>query len=195
MRGGPPTRRTEPPEPSHAHEHQWRVPEHTSAFRYEDGAVHVEDECHYTEGKTAGHSERLDETFYETTYVCEERRVHRFDLMRIERYGPRNAEVAKTLAAGRDGLSELYDECPRLVEEVEQRAAERLTGRSDADDGPRACEWVRRGSVMSGEHSIDVSVSHGETTAQSTSASDVDDVRVGKNTYKLTYEHTETHRT
>lgn len=125
----------------HAHEHEWRLPQDPSfAFEYEDGALHVFEHCEYVEQKSAGTSERLDETFYETVYECEAVRARRYDLSRIERLEKteNGHESVETLAETRDELQDFYDESPALFEKLEQRGAARLLGRADDVDEPRA---------------------------------------------------------
>jgi hypothetical protein len=163
-------RRTAPPSNPHAHEHEFRVIEDDSAFFYEDGALFVTERCDYIEQRSAGHSKRLDETFYETMYECETERTHRFDLVSIEHkyVETEDTEGYLRLADGADELLTLYDEYPTLFEEIERAAAQRL-----CDDGD-AIDFTSKLSVDHSDHQITV---------------EVDDEQ-----YRLTYEFTEVKR-
>lgn len=171
------SRHRAPPEPSGAHEHEWHVREDESALLYEDGAVYVYEDCEYVEITGSATSERLDETFYETGFECDASRYHRFDLVGIERLhglADQHEDFAETLCEGRDYVLEAYDRDPKLVEEIEQRAAEVVC--DGADGPPEAFGWIHRGHVDESAHYVTVEVfhSHGRTFE-----------------YRLTFEHTE----
>jgi hypothetical protein len=163
---------------THAHDHEWYVPE--DAWIYEDGAMHLTEACRYVEQRSAGHSERLDETFYETMYECSERRSHRFDLVKIERYrGDDNMGAAVTVAEAadafemRDGMSQV------LLEEIELEARERLSEGYDDDRHPLVVEWFAYDGVDTSTHTVDVRVTYDGLDAEL------------QGWYRLTYEHTE----
>jgi len=61
-------RRTTPPEPDHVHEHEFVGEPEIFNDGYEFTVTHY---CDYAEHSSAGHSERLDETFYKTEYSCD----------------------------------------------------------------------------------------------------------------------------
>jgi hypothetical protein len=137
----------------HAHQHEWRIPQTDAAFNYEDGALYVHEHCHYVEQKCVGTSSR-GETYYETMYECEGHRAHRYDLVGIKRIemdqseelGGIVANVAERLAESREEVLELHDEHPMLAEEIESRAAERLTEGADGDPHPLAFETAIEGT-------------------------------------------------
>lgn len=146
------------------HDHEWLIEQTNDAFLYEDGAVHIFEECEYADERPAGHSERLDETFYETVFECEARRSHRFDLTGIRALDGDGDPIA-TLAEGSfEAVQEAYEQHTELVEQIEQRAAERLC--ADGDDEPLALDWVQYGAVDTDEHTvtIDLGGDHYELT-------------------------------
>jgi len=109
------------------HEHEYRVPDSDDAFIYEDGAIIIFEECVHEDVLSSTHSERHDETFYETGPQCDHSRSHRFDLTTIEAiHRTENAEFTGRLTESREEVIELYDQCPSFVEEIEERAAEKL---------------------------------------------------------------------
>jgi hypothetical protein len=169
-------RRTAPPSNSHAHEHEWIVIEDDSAYMYEDGALFIRQECMYSEERSAGHSSRLDETFYETMYECGTERTFRFDLVTIEHqyceaYEDDDIDGRMTLAEGREAIHSIYDRHPELVEEIERAARKSLLG---TDTQPEAMAFHDWECVDTSDHSIYVNV-EGER-------------------YRLTYEFTERKR-
>jgi hypothetical protein len=168
--------RRAPPEPSHAHEHEWAGPDDDSGFIYEDGAMYITEHCRYSEERAAGHSDRLDETFYETMYACEASRFHRFDLTKIEHVYFRDdgEEGLLTLTAGESVFDFGDDVPPELLEAIEHAAREKLTKPTDDYDEPQVHDWVWRDGVDTDDHHVEV--------------------EVGGETYRLTYSHTEAGR-
>jgi hypothetical protein len=156
---------------THAHDHEWRPPADDSAFNYEDGALHIRERCDYVEQRSAGTSQRLDETFYETVYECGARRVHRFDLSEIRAWNREDGSY--TLIADAETVFDMDGVEDVLLEQIEQRAAERLTETTDGDE-PMALEWFHYDGVDTGTHEFLV--------------------EVGDTDYLLTYRHTEVTR-
>lgn len=177
---------------SHAHEHEWAVPEHSDAWLYEDGAMHVWEDCRYIEQRSAGHSERLDETFYETMYECDASRSHRFDLTGIERVtGPLDegsdlrgddTDAAQTLSEGADVFEIAEDVGDVLLEEIELAAAQRLSEGLEDDPHPVVVDWFSYDGVEHGPHYVEVHVE--------CDLLEPDDC----GWYRLRYEHTDTER-
>lgn len=66
---------------SFAHEHEW-TEEPNEIF--EDGAWQVNQPCTFVEILGSQHSERLDETFYETGRECDARKHTRLDASRVQ---------------------------------------------------------------------------------------------------------------
>lgn len=131
-------RHTGPDPSNHAHEHEWYSPRDDSAFYYEDGALHLTEVCEYIEQRSAGHSERLDETFYETMYECDVTRVHRFDLTRIERV---ESDGSHSVVAEAENVFEMDGVDPSLLEAIESRGAEKCTEATD-DHEPVALDAI-----------------------------------------------------
>lgn len=140
---------------THAHEHEWKMPEDDSAFIYEDGAMHVTERCRYVEQKSAGTSARLDETFYETVFECERARTHRFDVTEVAVVYPETDESERTVQVLEqvENVFELTDHMDdAFVEEIESEAREVLCGGKH----PEVLDWCHHGSVDTGEHIIEV---------------------------------------
>jgi hypothetical protein len=146
------------------HEHEWEVPHDESAVFYEDGAVFVRQYCQYVEILDSYTDYARDEVYYEEGQSCDQSRTFRFDLAGIEHNG-------EALAETREAVLSLYDTDPRLVEKVEQRAAERLCGPAGDDDMPEALDWVVWDDVDKGPHLLRM--------------------EYGGDTYQLRYEFTE----
>jgi hypothetical protein len=156
------------------HNHEWITPLDDSTYIYEDGALHITERCEYIEQRSAGHSERLDETFYETMYKCEAERCHRFDVTGIEHvyYRDDEGEGCLTLSQDAEAIFEMEDAPQGLREEIELAARERLC--DDSDSPPEVFDWFYHEHVDTGPHHIEVEV-RGEQ-------------------YYLTYEQTEVKR-
>jgi hypothetical protein len=160
------------------HDHEWAVPQDDSAVFYEDGAVFVRQHCEYVEILDSYTDYARDEVYYEEGQSCERSRRFRFDLTGVERLHshPTRDEVSvETLAETCEAVERLYDRDPILVEDIEQRAAERLAGPAGDDDMPEALDWVVWDDVDKGPHTLELKAHHGERTF----------------TYRLTYEFTE----
>jgi len=144
---------------SHAHDHEWHIVEDDTAIIFDDDALHVYEECEYAESRSVGTSKRHDETFYETTYKCEQLRAHRFDITKVvQLYDDANggitiAEVgnqSKTdgqtvtdsegVGKGDMALLSLNDDNRELAEMIAERCYNRLTGANG--DSPEALEYV-----------------------------------------------------
>jgi len=131
------------------HEHKYRVPEDDSAFIYEDGAIIIFEECVHENVLSSTHSERHDETFYETGPQCDHSRSHRFDLTTIEAaHRTDGEEFTARLTESREEVIELYDHCPSFVEEIEERASEKLQDGAVWDIVGQYGEDVDTGDVL-----------------------------------------------
>jgi hypothetical protein len=161
------------------HDHEWQVPQDDSAVFYEDGAVFVRQYCQYVEILDSYTDDGRDEVYYEEGQSCDQSRTFRFDLTGVERlHGLRDQheDFAETLAETREAVHTLYDRDPRLVEEIEQHAAERLCGPAGDDEMPAALDWVVWDDVDKGPHTIGIKVHHGHARTFA---------------YRLTFEFTE----
>ena len=132
------------------HEHEYTVHEDDDSWLYEDGAVIITEECRHEEILSSAHSERHDETFYETGPQCDSYRSYRFDLTTIEAaHRTESREFLGTLTESREEFLGLYDRCPLFVEEIEERAYERL------QDGG-IVDFLDRESVDESSHMVEV---------------------------------------
>lgn len=144
---------------SHAHEHEWFVSR--DGWVAEDRAIIIFEDCHYSEERAAGHSERLDETFYKTMYSCEERRSHRFDVTELEEYV--DTKVAqttgyRTLSEGADAWEVFEDVSIETAEKIELAAIEKLTAPSEENGEPEVIEWFDYDGVDTSDHTVTVHV-------------------------------------
>lgn len=138
-----------------SHAHEWRVPEDDSAYIYEDGAVYVTETCRYVEQRSAGHSERLDETFYETLYECESERLHRFDITEVAVVYPETDDSERRVQVLErvENVFELVDRMDEsFVTELEADAREALCG----GEHPEVIDWFSHDDLDTGEHTVEV---------------------------------------
>lgn len=140
---------------THRHKHDFIVAG-DDAFVYEDGAMHVFEECTYVEQSRVGHSQRLDEAFYETMYECDESRSRRFDLTGIEKISRENTDAAHIVAEGADAFEIEEGMDTLLFEKIVSKASQRLTGNYEGNPEPLVLEWFDRHSVDSGPHFVDI---------------------------------------
>jgi hypothetical protein len=137
------------------HDHEWEVPHDDSAVFYEDGAVFVRQYCQYVEILDSYTDYARDEVYYEEGQSCDRSRTFRFDLTGVKKLRGLNdmhTDRSVWLADSRESFLSLHDEHPRLVEEIEQRAADRLCGPAGDDEMPAALDWVVWDDVDKGPH-------------------------------------------
>lgn len=113
------------------------------SFEPDGDHLYVYEHCEYDVARSAGHSERLDETFYETIWSCNETRTTTFRAKAVER-----TEDAALLERG--GV-----EWCEAVEEAQLR----LTG---ADGEPEMLDWYEWGEGVRGTPALVVDVENTE---------------------------------
>lgn len=146
------------------HDHEWLpcgMGQHGEPFMYEDFSLFVYFECDYVEVTGRQYSAAHDEYFEETGAECDARLYHRFDCTKVERLdGLRQAahddHDMRTLAAGADALSEMYNAYPSLGYELSLAAEQRLTEGLDDDPHPLAVEFTDRQARPTSEYTFTV---------------------------------------